>query len=93
LTASDAHKLGVVQNNVPRHLTPRECARLQGFPDSFICHPIDKHAYRQFGNTVTIPVVEEVVKDFIKNNGQTLGLSSHAPEDTMTSLVDGWISR
>jgi DNA (cytosine-5)-methyltransferase 1 len=93
LTTSDAHKLGVVQNNVPRHLTPRECARLQGFPESFICHPIDKHAYRQFGNTVTVPVVEEVVKDFIRNNGQTLGSSSSAAEDTMTSFVDGWINR
>jgi len=70
LTSSDAHKLGVVQNNIPRHITPRECARLQGFPDSFKCHPVDNYAYRQFGNTVTVPVVREVVKDFLRNNVQ-----------------------
>jgi len=57
LTSSDAHKLGIVQNNIPRHITPRECARLQGFPDSFICHPDDRYAYKQFGNSVTVPVV------------------------------------
>jgi DNA (cytosine-5)-methyltransferase 1 len=72
LTSSDAHKLGVVQNNTPRHITPRECARLQGFPDTFKCHPDDKFAYKQFGNAVTVPVVKEVLKDFLSNNLQAL---------------------
>lgn len=77
LTSSDAHKLGVVQNNIPRRLTPRECARLQGFPDSFQCHPNDKYAYHQFGNSVTVPVVEAVLKDFLMNNMQALALYSN----------------
>lgn len=46
----------------PRFLTPRECARLQGFPESFVPHPTRSAAYKQFGNAVPVPVVEEVAK-------------------------------
>jgi len=45
-----------------RRLTPRECARLQGFPDSFRIVVSDTQAYRQFGNAVTVPVVRAVGK-------------------------------
>ena len=44
----------------PRKLTPRECARLQGFPDSFQIPVSDTQAYRQFGNSVCVPVVMSV---------------------------------
>lgn len=44
----------------PRKLTPRECARLQGFPDDFIIPVSDSQAYRQFGNSVAVPVIEAV---------------------------------
>ena len=74
VTSTDAHRLGVVQNNVPRRITPRECARLQGFPDSFKPHPIDKFAYQQFGNSVSVPVVEAVAKDFLVQNSKSLKL-------------------
>jgi DNA (cytosine-5)-methyltransferase 1 len=63
LVSSDAHKLGVVHNGRIRRITPRECARLQGFPDTFILHPKDVYAYRQLGNSVSVPVVREVVLD------------------------------
>lgn len=46
----------------PRKLTPRECARLQGFPDEFIIPVSDTQAYKQFGNSVTVPVVRSVAK-------------------------------
>ena len=46
----------------PRFLTPRECARLQGFPDSFIPHPTRSAAYKQFGNAVPVPVVKAVAE-------------------------------
>lgn len=48
----------------PRRLTPRECARLMGFPDSFIIPQSvsDTQAYRQFGNSVVMPVMWEVAK-------------------------------
>lgn len=44
----------------PRRLTPRECARLQGFPDSFKIPVSDTQAYRQFGNSVVVPLMKNV---------------------------------
>lgn len=44
----------------PRRLTPRECARLMGFPDSFQIPVSDTQAYRQFGNSVVVPVIEAI---------------------------------
>lgn len=41
----------------PRKLTPRECARLQGFPDSFVIPVSDTQAYKQFGNSVVVPLM------------------------------------
>jgi DNA (cytosine-5)-methyltransferase 1 len=73
LTSSDANRLGVIQHNKVRHITPRECARLQGFPDTFKLHPIDAWSYKQFGNSVSVPVVEAVFNEFIKNNISLLG--------------------
>ena len=46
----------------PRRLTPRECARLMGFPDSFKIPVSDTQAYRQFGNAVAVPVVAAIAK-------------------------------
>lgn len=68
LTSSDSNRLGVVKNNRPRRITPRECARLQGFPDTFVVHPTDAFAYKQFGNSVSVPAIEAVITDFIKQN-------------------------
>ena len=44
----------------PRRLTPRECARLQGFPESFVIPVSDTQAYRQFGNSVVVPLMSAV---------------------------------
>lgn len=46
----------------PRRLTPRECARLMGFPDSFVIPVSDTQAYKQFGNSVVMPVMREVAR-------------------------------
>lgn len=46
----------------PRRLTPRECARLQGFPDSFKIPVSDTQAYKQFGNSVVVPLMSDVAK-------------------------------
>ena len=46
----------------PRRLTPRECARLMGFPEDFIIPVSDTQAYRQFGNSIVVPMVEEVAR-------------------------------
>ncbi len=46
----------------PRRLTPRECARLMGYPDSFTIPVSDTQAYRQFGNSVVVPVISAVAQ-------------------------------
>ena len=46
----------------PRRLTPRECARLMGFDDTFRIPVSDTQAYRQFGNSVVMPVMKEVAR-------------------------------
>lgn len=46
----------------PRRLTPRECARLMGFPDSFEIPVSDTQAYKQFGNSVVVPLVMQLAE-------------------------------
>jgi DNA (cytosine-5)-methyltransferase 1 len=50
----------------PRMLTPRECARLQGFPETFIPHPSKSSAYKQFGNAVPVPLVKAVAESMLE---------------------------
>lgn len=50
----------------PRKLTPRECARLQGFPDSFIIPVSNSQAYKQFGNSVAVPVIRAIAKRILE---------------------------
>lgn len=54
----------------PRKLTPRECARLQGFPDSFIIPVSNMQAYKQFGNSVAVPVVRAVARRIVEEMDQ-----------------------
>ena len=49
----------------PRRLTPRECARLMGYPDSLKIPVSDTQAYRQFGNSVVVPVISRVAKEVV----------------------------
>ena len=50
----------------PRKLTPRECARIQGFPDEYIVDYVsDVQIYKQFGNSVSVPVVKEIALSMI----------------------------
>lgn len=67
LTSSDANRLGVYFNKTLRRITPRECARLQGFPDNFKLHPKDRFAYEQMGNAVSVPVVRLLSKELLAN--------------------------
>jgi len=58
----------------PRRLTPRECARLMGYPETFKIEQVsDTQAYRQFGNSVVVPVVEKIAEQVIVAlNGEVL---------------------
>ena len=63
----------VTQKGRIRRLTPRECARLQGFEDSFVIPVSDSQAYKQFGNAVTVNVsraVAQSVKSTFINLGE-----------------------
>lgn len=51
----------------PRMLTERECARLQGFPEKFLPHTSKIRAYKQFGNSVPVPLIKWVASKAIKH--------------------------
>lgn len=55
---------------VRRRLTPREAARLQSFPDSFIRNKNDHQAYKQFGNAVNVKVIEYMAKQLFNQNNK-----------------------
>ena len=57
---------GVVNKEDIRKMTPREWARLQGFPDTFEIPVADTQAYKQFGNSVTVPVIKAVATNIRK---------------------------
>lgn len=46
----------------PRKLTPRECANLQGYPKDFVIPVSDTQAYKQFGNSVAVPVIKAIAE-------------------------------
>ena len=64
----DGSEVLIPQKDInPRRLTPRECARLQGFPDEFLIPVSDNQAYKQFGNSVTVPLMQAVGKQLVKS--------------------------
>ena len=62
------HNVPLIKTNYGiRKLTPRECFRFQGFPDSYILpHIANSHLYKQAGNSVSVPVIERVAKNILK---------------------------
>lgn len=56
----------VVEQSVVRRLTPKECERLQGFPDDWTSGQADSHRYKQMGNAVAVPVVNWIVGRLIE---------------------------
>ena len=57
---------GEVNREGIRKMTPREWARLQGFPDNFIIPVADVSAYKQFGNSVAVPAIQATAKEILK---------------------------
>ena len=60
------HIKGEINKEGVRKMTPREWARLQGFPDSYKLPLADVHLYKQFGNSVTVNVIEAIAKEIKK---------------------------
>ncbi|CAN7386611.1 DNA (cytosine-5-)-methyltransferase [Paraburkholderia sp. SIMBA_054] len=68
----------------PRRLTPRECARLMGFPDTYRIPVSDTQAYRQFGNSVVVPVMREVARIMLPH---VRALTHAAQEESAAELA------
>ncbi len=63
----DGSEILIPQNNKnPRRLIPRECAKLQGYPDNFEIVVSDTQAYRQFGNSVVVPLMATIAKQLVE---------------------------
>lgn len=60
------HIKGEVNRDGIRRMTPREWARLQGFPEDFIIGVADASAYKQFGNSVAVPAIQATAQEIIK---------------------------
>jgi len=60
------HIKGEINKEGIRKMTPREWARLQGFPEDFVLPLSDVHLYKQFGNSVTVNVIEAIAKNIKK---------------------------
>ena len=58
----------IYRKNLYRPITSNEAARLQGFPDDFKVHPKENIAKKQFGNAVSVPVIDALIKELIKTN-------------------------
>jgi site-specific DNA-cytosine methylase len=73
----------------PRRLTPRECARLMGFPDTYRIPVSDTQAYKQFGNSVVVPVVAAVARHMEPH----LGLATRTVDLTDLRLTEPTLAR
>ena len=60
------HIKGTVNREGIRKMTPREWARLQGFPDNFVIPVADSSAYKQFGNSVAVPAIQATANEILK---------------------------
>ena len=62
----DGSEILIATPGNPRKITPREAARLQGFPESFVIPVSDTQAYKQFGNSVAVNVVSAIAREMVK---------------------------
>jgi len=73
----------------PRRLTPRECARLMGFPETFLIPVSDTQAYKQFGNSVVVPVIEALAKAMVHalNSPERGALKRRSRQLSLTAIA------
>lgn len=73
----------------PRRLTPRECSRLMGFPDHFKISVSDTRAYKCFGNSVVVPVVERLARSIVDALSASSVTLQESKSDVVTAHVQG----
>jgi DNA (cytosine-5)-methyltransferase 1 len=71
------------KNKNPRRLTPRECARIMGYPDDYKIVCSNTRAYKQFGNSVVVPVVKYVANCMLNSLNNGVELPKHKQLDLM----------
>lgn len=76
------------KNKNPRRLTPRECARLMGYDDKFKIVVSDTQAYKQFGNSVCVPLVTAIAKQMIKTMNSTKIQERYGQTDTRSEALE-----
>ena len=81
-------------NGYLRRLSPRECARVQGFPESFKIVVSDSQAHKQFGNSVAIPVLKYIVESinesiniYNNNNKIAMGISTKIADEIVMKIA------
>ena len=84
------HIKGEVNRDGIRKMTPREWARLQGFPDSFKLVLSDTHLYKQFGNSVSVPVIEAIAKEIKKTLEKVLDSENTLISESKKGTLDGF---
>jgi DNA (cytosine-5)-methyltransferase 1 len=77
---------GKINKEFIRKMTPREWARLQGFPDSFKIPVSDAQAYKQFGNSVSVPVVHAIAREIIKKLDDVERQKKHKNVDVFENI-------
>lgn len=70
----------------PRMLTPRECARLMGFPDSFVLPLAKTPSYRQFGNSVCVPVIEALAHQIYEHLTEPVAIKGEVKEEVQAII-------
>lgn len=81
----DGSEILIAQSRkIPRRLTPRECARLMGYPETYKVVVSDTQAYRQFGNSVVVPVAERIAQSVARTLSQPL----NAPADFVLTAAE-----
>jgi DNA (cytosine-5)-methyltransferase 1 len=89
------HIKGEINKEGIRKMTPREWARLQGYPDSYQLPLADVHLYKQLGNSVSVPVIEAIakrIKEILENQKITVKKSNKEGKSNMlveTGIVKG----
>lgn len=83
------HIKGEVNREFIRKMTPREWARLQGFPDEFKLPVADTHLYKQLGNSVTVPVIRAIAKQ-IKSYLEKEKLEMKPREESYKQIAIAW---